>query len=427
MLDIRGVRQDPEGLAAALRRRGLRGMRGRVEALRDRDRLRREALQEANGLKAERNRVSKEIGEAKRRGEAAAPRIARMREVGERIRALDAAVAEADAWIADTLTAVPNLPDARVPAGGEDAAEVVRRWGDPATKSVAPRPHWELGEALGILDLPGGAKLSGSGFPVLRGKGAALQRGLIDWMIRVHASEHGYTELRVPYLVREEAMTATGQLPKFADESYVTRRDGLWLVPTAEVPVTNLHREEILAPDSLPRKYVAYSPCFRREAGAAGKDTRGLLRVHQFDKVELVRFEEPDRSPAALDQLVGEASRVLELLKLPHRIVLLAAEDLGFAASLTYDLEVWAPGVGKWLEVSSCSTFTDYQARRASIRFRPEPGAAAEFVHTLNGSGLALPRILAALLETGQQADGSVRLPEVLGPVLGFTEIASGA
>lgn len=420
---MRRVRRDPGGVAAALQRRGLADAQALVESLGERDRARREALREVNGLKAERNRVSKEIGEAKRRGEAAAPQIARMREAGERIRELDLAVADADAWIAEALASVPNLPSERVPQGGEEANQVVRTWGDPASGPASARPHWDLGQALGILDLPGGAKVSGSGFPVLRGKGAALQRGLIDWMIRSHVADHGYTELRVPYLVSGDAMRGTGQLPKFAEESYVTRRDELWLIPTAEVPVTNLHREEILKPGSLPRKYVAYSPCFRREAGAAGKDTRGLLRVHQFDKVELVRFEDPARSSEALEELVGEASRMLELLDLPHRVVLLAAGDLGFAASLTYDLEVWAPGAGQWLEVSSCSTFTDYQARRANIRFRAEAGAGAEFVHTLNGSGLALPRVMAALLETGQRPDGSVRLPDVLGPVLGFTEI----
>lgn len=422
---MRRVRRSPAEVAAALHRRGLQDARERVQVLCDRDRARRGALHEVNGLKAERNRVSKEIGEAKRRGEDAAPQIARMRAAGDRIRELDAAVADADAWIADALDAVPNLPDERVPQGDEEANQVVRTWGEPAT-GPALRPHWELGEALGILDLPGGAKVSGSGFPVLRGKGAALQRGLIDWMIRTHVADHGYTELRVPYLVTGQAMRGTGQLPKFAEESYVTCREGLWLVPTAEVPVTNLHADEILKPGSLPRKYVAYSPCFRREAGAAGRDTRGLLRVHQFDKVELVRFEDPTGSAGALEELVGEASRMLELLGLPHRVVLLAAGDLGFAASLTYDLEAWAPGTEKWLEVSSCSTFTDYQARRANIRFRAGAGAGAEFVHTLNGSGLALPRVMAALLETGQQPDGSVRLPEALGPVLGFTEISPG-
>lgn len=423
MLDIRRVRRDPGGVAEALARRGLSGARERIEALRTRDAERRDALSRANVLKADRNRTSKEIGAAKRRGEAAEAEIVRMRQLGDQVRALDAQVAAADEWIATELAGTPNLPDPRVPAGGEDANRIEREWGEPRPAPGSGRPHWELGEKLGILDLKRGAKVSGSGFPVLRGRGAALQRGLVDWMIRLHAEEHGYTELRVPYLVTEQSMTGTGQLPKFADESYATRREGLWLVPTAEVPVTNLHRNEILAGESLPRKYVAYSPCFRREAGAAGRDTRGLLRVHQFDKVELVRFESPDESGAGLDELVGEAARVLEMLGLPYRVVLLAGGDLGFSAAMTYDLEAWAPGVGKWLEVSSCSTFTGFQARRANIRFRPAPGASAEPLHTLNGSALALPRVVAALLETGQQRDGSVRLPEVLGPVLGFTEI----
>lgn len=423
MLDIGRVRRDAAGVSEALARRKLSGAPERIEALRARDSERREALSRANVLRAERNRVSKEIGAVKRRGEDAEAEIARMKEVGDRIQALDAVVAAADEWVAAELAGIPNLPDPRVPEGDDSANRVVREWGTPRPAPGPGRPHWEIGESLGILDLKRGAKMSGSGFPVLRGKGAALQRGLVDWMIRLHAEEHRYTEVRVPYLVNEDAMTGTGQLPKFADESYATRRDGLWLIPTAEVPVTNLHRNEILAGRSLPRKYVAYSPCFRREAGAAGKDTRGLLRVHQFDKVELVRFESPEESGAALDELVGEAARTLELLGLPHRVVLLASGDLGFSASMTYDLEVWAPGVERWLEVSSCSTFTDFQARRAKIRFRPSPGAGAEFLHTLNGSALALPRVVAALLETGQQDDGSVQLPEVLESVLGFTEI----
>ena len=389
--------------------------------------MRRRALARGNELKQLRNQVSKEIGEARRRGGNAEEQIAVMREVRESISELDATVAEADAWLAETLASVPNLPDQRVPAGGVEANRIMRVWGTRAELPFAPRPHWELGESLGILDLAGGSRVSGSGFFVLRGRGAALQRGLINWMIGLHTTQHGYSELRVPYLVNSDAMTGTGQLPKFAEESYVTQRDGLWLIPTAEVPVTNLHRGQILPHGALPIKYVAYSPCFRREAGAAGKDTRGMLRVHQFDKVELVRFERPECSAAALEELTGEAARVLELLGLPYRVVMLAAGDLGFSASLTYDLEVWAPGVGKWLEVSSCSTFTDFQARRARVRFRPEQGAGTEFVHTLNGSGLALPRLMVALLETCQREDGSVLLPEVLGPVLGFTELAPEA
>ena len=426
MLDIRRLRRDPEGVTTALARRGLPDTSETVAGLLERDRARREALGEVNELKSLRNRVSKRIGEVRREGGDASGEIARMREVGARIDELDAVVAAADDRIAEALAVIPNLPDARVPEGGVECNRIVRSWGQPARLSFDAKPHWELGSSLGILDLAGGGKVSGSGFYVLRGRGAALQRRLIDWMIELHAAEHGYLELRVPYLVKQEAMTGTGQLPKFAEESYVTRRDGLWLIPTAEVPVTNLHRGEILRGDSLPRKYVAYSPCFRREAGAAGKDTRGMLRVHQFDKVELVRFETPQAAPAALDELTGDAARVLELLGLSYRVVLLAAGDLGFSASLTYDLEVWAPGVGQWLEVSSCSTFSDFQARRANIRFRRTQGAGTEFAHTLNGSALALPRLMVALLETYQQPDGSVRLPDVLAPVVGCVEIRPG-
>ncbi len=423
MLDIKAFRHDPEGLAATLAKRGLNDAAELVDAVRRQDASRREALAKGNELKQLRNRVSKEIGEAKRRGGDADEQIAVMREVRASIAELDAAVAEADASISEAIANLPNLPDPRVPEGGVEANQIVRAWGSPTEAPFPLRPHWELGESLDILDLAGGSRVSGSGFFVLRGRGAALQRGLINWMIGLHTQEHGYSELRVPYLVHEDAMTGTGQLPKFAEESYVTRRDGLWLIPTAEVPVTNLHREQILRSDSLPIKYVAYSPCFRREAGAAGKDTRGMLRVHQFDKVELVRFERPEDSAEALEELTGEAGRVLEMLGLHYRVVVLAAGDLGFSASLTYDLEVWAPGVGQWLEVSSCSSFTDFQARRARIRFRREQGAGTEFVHTLNGSGLALPRLMVALLESGQREDGSVGLPEVLWPFLGFTEI----
>ena len=426
MLDIKQLRRDPEGVSTALALRGMDDAFDSVGALLERDRARRDALREGNDLKSLRNRVSRRIGELRRAGGDASDEIARMREVGARIGELDAAVAEADAWISDALAAIPNVPDARVPEGGVECNRIVRTWGEPAELPFEARPHWELGASLGILDLAGGGRVSGSGFYILGGRGAALQRRLIDWMIELHAARHGYRELRVPYLVKQEAMTGTGQLPKFAEESYVTRRDGLWLIPTAEVPVTNLHRGEIMRGDSLPRKYVAYSPCFRREAGAAGKDTRGMLRVHQFDKVELVRFETPEAGSAALEELTGEAASVLELLGLSYRVVLLAAGDLGFSAALTYDLEVWAPGVGQWLEVSSCSTFSDFQARRANIRFRRTQGAPTEFAHTLNGSALALPRLMVALLETYQQPDGSVRLPEVLAPVVGFTRIGAG-
>jgi seryl-tRNA synthetase len=278
---------------------------------------------------------------------------------------------------------------------------------------------------LNILDLPRGSKLSGSGFPVLKGMGARLQRCLIDFMLDIHTEEHGYTELRVPYLVTREALTATGQLPKFADDSYQTERDDLWLIPTAEVPVTNLHADELLGAEDLPVRYTAYSPCFRREAGAAGADTRGLLRVHQFDKVELVRYETPERSREALEELTAEAESILQRLDLHYRVVTLATGDLGFSAAMTYDLEVWAPGVGQWLEVSSCSTFGDFQARRAGIRYRPAQGEKPRFVHTLNGSALALPRLMVAIIETYQQSDGTVTVPEALQERMGQSTIES--
>jgi len=423
MLDIRSLRHDRDAAKAALAKRGDGGYSSVVDDLLAADEERRRALAQVEELKARRNEVSREIGQLKRQGADAEERILEMRSVGKRIGELDAAVAEREERIRQLLMDLPNLPLQEVPSGGEDANVVVRQWGEMPSFSFRPRPHWEIGESLGILDLARGAKVSGSGFPVLRRKGARLQRALIDFMLDLHTREHGYEELRVPYLVTEEAMTGTGQLPKFADESYLSDRDGLWLIPTAEVPVTNLYRDEILAGTELPLRLTAYSPCFRREAGAAGKDTRGLLRVHQFDKVELVRYETPERSRDALEDLTREAESVLQRLGLAYRVVLLAAGDLGFSGAMTYDLEVWAPGVEKWLEVSSCSVFTDYQARRANLRFRRAPGEKPEFVHTLNGSGLALPRLVVALLEAYQQEDGGVVLPEPLHPYAGFSRL----
>ena len=422
MLHLRAIRADPERVKVALARRGA-GFGALLDEVVTKDEARRAAVTEADRLKGIRNEVSREIGERKRRGEDTAESVARMRRVGARIAELDGVVAAADARIRELLLTIPNAPLDEVPAGGEEANRVERSWGEPPHFPFPPRPHWEIGEALGILDLPRGSKVSGSGFPLLRGAGARLQRGLIDFFLDVHTSEHGYEELRVPYLVTSETMTGTGQLPKFSEESYLVERDDLWLIPTAEVPVTNLHRDELIAADRLPVRYTAYSPCFRREAGAAGKDTRGLLRVHQFDKVELVRCERPERGREALEELTRHAETLLERLGLTYRRVLLAAGDLGFSAAMTYDLEAWAPGVGRWLEVSSCSTFTDYQARRANLRFRPAHGEKPEHVHTLNGSALALPRVMAALLETYQQGDGSVVVPEALRPYAGLERI----
>ena len=423
MLDLRLLRSDPDSAKAALSKRGDDTLPGAVDEILAQDEVRRRAIAQVEELKAERNEVSKKIGELKRGGQDAEALILEMRSVGERISDLDGVVSGADDRIRELLLGVPNMPHREVPAGGEENNVVVRDWGGKPTFPFEPKPHWELGEALGILDLPRGAKISGSGFPLLRGKGARLQRGLIDYMLDLHTRKNGYHELRIPYLVTPETMMGTGQLPKFAEESYVTQRDGLWLIPTAEVPVTNLYRDEILDFEDLPLRFTAYSPCFRREAGAAGKDTRGLLRVHQFDKVELVRYEAPERSREALEELTGEAEGVLRALGLTYRVLLLAAGDLGASSAMTYDLEVWAPGVGKWLEVSSCSVFTDYQARRANLRYRPAPGAKPEFVHTLNGSALALPRLMVALLECYQEEDGSVGLPEPLHSYLGFSRL----
>jgi seryl-tRNA synthetase len=423
MLDVRRLRLEPEAVKAALARRHA-DLPAAVDRVLAKDGERRDALARVNDLKAQRNEASKKVGELKRGGGDASALIASTKALGDEIAAIDGRVRAADAEIEATLLGLPNTLLDEVPAGGEEANRVVSTWGEPASFAFEPRPHWELGERLGILDLERGARISGSGFFVLRGAGARLQRALIDWFLDVHTREHDYTELRVPYLVTPETMTGTGQLPKFADESYQTERDALWLVPTAEVPVTNLHRDELLRLEDLPR-YTAYTPCFRREAGAAGKDTRGLLRVHQFDKVELVRYETPERSREALDELTGQAETLLRRLGLCHRRVLLAAGDTGSGSAMTFDLEVWAPGVGKWLEVSSCSTFTDYQARRANLRFRRKQGEKPEFVHTLNGSALALPRTLAALLETHQKEDGSVTVPEPLVPYVGADRLAS--
>ena len=323
------------------------------------------------------------------------------------------------------LLQIPNTPHENVPSGGVENNEILRTVGSPKKFEFEPKPHWELGESLDILDFPRGAKISGSGFPILKGEGARLQRCLIDFMIDLHTGSHGYSELRVPYLVTTESLTGTGQLPKFAEESYQSERDDLWLIPTAEVPITNLHRGELLDWEELPICYTAYSPCFRREAGAAGADTRGLLRVHQFDKVELVRYVAPENTLDALDKITKEAEAILNSLGLTYRVIKLAGGDLGFSAEMTYDIEVWAPGVEQWLEVSSCSSFSDFQARRADLRFRRGENQKPSFVHTLNGSALALPRLLVAIMETYQQADGTIEVPEVIQNRLGLSIISN--
>jgi seryl-tRNA synthetase len=422
MLDLRWIRLNPEEVQARLAVRGAAEETGRAIArLLELDEERRRLIAEGESLKARRNTVTQEVATRKRRKESADLLIAEMRGVGDRVKQIDGRLREVEADIEDSLLRIPNAPDPTVPSGSEESNQVVRQCGEPADLGYAARPHWEIATELGVLDLARGAKVAGSGFPAFTGVGARLQRALINWMIDLHVTEHGYTELAPPFLVHRESMRGTGQYPKFVEDgdAYEVPLDGLYLIPTAEVPVTNFHREELLDASQLPLAYVAYSPCFRREAGAAGKDTRGLLRVHQFDKVELVRFEQPAESDAALERLTGHAERVLQLLGLTYRVVLLAGGDLGFSSAKTYDLEVWAPGVARWLEVSSSSNFADFQARRAEIRFRPAPGQKPEFVHTLNASGVALPRTVIAILEQYQQPDGSVVVPEILRSYLG--------
>jgi seryl-tRNA synthetase len=422
MLDAKLIRQDPGAVRAGLAARGKTAETdAAVERVLALDTERRAAIAEGDTLKARRNAVSQEVGERKRRKEDADDLIAEMRQVNDRIRELDGRLREVEGEIDDLLLRVPNVTDPGVPAGGEEANTVVRAWGEPRAFGFTPRPHWELGAELGLLDLPAGARVAGSGFPLYTGMGARLQRSLVNFFLDLHTREHGYTEVEPPFLVTRDSMQGTGQYPKFVEEgdAYELPEDGLFLVPTSEVPLVNMLRDEMLDAKRLPVAFTAYSPCFRREAGSAGKDTRGLLRVHQFGKVELVRIERPEDSWDALERLTGQAERVLQLLELPYRVLLLAAGDTGFSSAKTYDLEVWAPGVDRWLEVSSASNCLDFQARRANIRFRPEPGAKPEFVHTLNASGVALARTVAALLENGQQADGSVLIPEALRPYLG--------
>ncbi len=404
------------------------------------DARRRRLQAESDALKAERNAASKQVGDAVRGGAAASgPEVAALKArstaAGARIAEIDAELATTEQQLEDLLLRIPNPPDPEVPVGGEEANVTVLTWGENASRVVTEadgttwerRPHWEIGEALDIIDNPRGAKIAGSGFPVYKGAGSRLQRSLISWFLDVHTTEHGFTEVWPPAVVNTASARGTGQIPDKEDQMYIVTRDELYLVPTAEVPVTNLHREEILEADQLPIRYCAYTPCFRREAGAAGKDTRGILRVHQFDKVEMVLFERPEASEAALEWMTGRAEILLQRLGLPYRKLLMSTGEMGFVQRKKYDLEVWAPAVERWLEVSSCSNFGDYQARRMQIRYRPEKGARPELVHTLNGSGLALPRVVAAILEQYQRPDGSVTVPAALRPYLATDRLGPAA
>ncbi len=424
MHDIRLLRDQRDLLRDGMRRRGklveLAPLLDRAEQL---ERERRNAITELEGQQARRNSVTQAVAQRRKGGEDASALIAEGRSIGESIASLDQRRLDAEAAVQQLLYELPNITLPDVPEGGEEANLVVRSWGTPRTDGAALKPHWEIGESLGVLDLPRGAKISGSGFIVYRGIGARLVRSLMNMMLDVHTQEHGYEECWVPLVVNRASMTATAQLPKFEHDMYALRDQDLFLIPTAEVPVTNLYRDEILDATDLPKRFCAFSACFRQEAGAAGKDTRGLLRVHEFDKVELVRYTTPETSLQELETLTGHAEVILQRLELPYRVVLLAAGDTGFASAKTYDLEVFAPGVGKWLEVSSCSVFTDFQARRANIRYRPAAGEKPRLVHTLNGSAMAFSRIIASLLEHGQQADGSVRIPDALQPYLGRAEL----
>jgi seryl-tRNA synthetase len=428
MIDLRLLRGAPGDVRAALARRGDPTHLTLLDELEGLDTRRRTLVGELDGLKAERNTAAKADAALAKQGGIPPDVVDQRRQLGAKINELEASLRNIESVLEAKALYVPNLPLPDVPDGDATANRVVRSWGTPRPAGDGLVPHWELGERLGLFDLPRGAKLSGSGFPVLVGLGARLARGLINFMLELHTREHGYVEVEPPFLVRREIMQGTGQLPKFEEDSYRTASDDLFLVPTAEVPLTNLYRDEILDGARLPLAHTAYTPCFRREAGAAGKDTRGLLRVHQFDKVELVRFCKPGDAAVEHERLTQHAEEVLRRLELPHRVVVLAAGDTGFSAAKTYDLEVWAPGVAAWLEVSSSSTCSDFQARRANIRFRAAKGEKPEFVHTLNASGVALPRTIAALLEHGQQADGSVKLPVALAPYVGTDRlVAAGA
>ena len=423
MHDVRLVRERLGDLREAMRRReSLEALAPQLDRCEGLERERRLLIQAVEERKAARNASSQEVARRKRAGEPADDLIATGRALGEEIARLERELASAEGQLEAILLEVPNVTAPDVPAGDESQNVIVRSWGEPRS-SDGVRPHWEIAAAHQLFDLERAAKISGSGFAVFRGSGARLVRALLNFFLDVHTGEHGYEEIWSPVLVNRASMTGTGQLPKFEDDAYQVSGDDLFLIPTAEVPVTNLYRDEILDGADLPKSFCAYTPCFRREAGSAGKDTRGVLRMHQFDKVELVRYCAPEQSEAELSTLLGHAESMLQRLGIPYRVKLLAAGDTGFSSAKTYDLEAWAPGVGAWLEVSSCSTFSDFQARRANIRFRPTKGEKPRFVHTLNGSGLAFPRTIACILEHYQQPDGTVTVPDVLRPFVGSARI----
>jgi seryl-tRNA synthetase len=416
MLDIKFLRQNWEVVRRKMLERGQEMDFGPFVAL---DARRRDILQDVEGLRGERNTVSREVGEKKKRKEDASALIARMGEVSARIKELDEALKKTEDELGEIVMTIPNIPHESVAYGtSSEDNPVIRIWGEKRRFDFQPRPHWEIGEKTNTLDFVRGAKIAGARFTLYRGLGAMLERAIINFMIDLHVWEHGYTEMLPPFMANSDSMTGTGQLPKFVDDLFKIEKTDYYLIPTAEVPVTNIHRDEILGEKDLPVKYVAYSPCFRAEAGSYGKDTRGLIRQHQFNKVEMVKFATPEASYDELEKLTANAEEVLKRLNIPYRTVSLCTADLGFSAAKTYDLEAWLPGQDAYREISSCSNFEDFQSRRASIRFRREGTGKLEFVHTLNGSGLAAGRTTVAVMENYQQADGSVLIPEVLRPYM---------
>lgn len=421
MLDIKRIRENPDALLRAMENRRSKG--ADISAFLETDAQRRRLLVEVESLKARRNAASAEIPRLKRAGESTDALMEEMKDTAARIKTLDAEVAALDEKIQEFLYSIPNIPHESVPVGADDSENMeVRRYGEPTKFSFTPKAHWDLGEDLKILDFATAGKVTGARFTFYRGLGARLERAVINFYLDTHTCESGYTEIFPPYMVNRASMTGTGQLPKFEEDAFKVANTDYFLIPTAEVPVTNMFRDQILDGAELPIKFCAYSACFRAEAGSAGRDTRGLIRQHQFNKVELVKFVHPAESETELEKLTGHAERVLQLLELPYRVMALCSGDIGFSACKTYDLEVWLPGQNAYREISSCSSFGDFQARRGGIRFREDDKSKPEFVHTLNGSGLAVGRTLVAILENYQQANGSVVIPQALRPYMGGLE-----
>ena len=417
MLDLKRIRTNPEEIKKALSNRGEDFDTSVIDEVVSLDEERRKILVEVEALKGKRNQVSAEIPKLKKAGEDVSSIMAEMRELGDEIKAFDVRVTEIDERIKYIMLRIPNIPNPQVPDGESDEDNIeIKRWGEPTKFNFEPKAHWDLGTDLNILDFERGGKIAGSRFTVYKGLGARLERMIIAYFLDKHTLENGYTEVLPPYMVNRDSMTGTGQLPKFEEDAFKVENNGYFLIPTAEVPVTNMYRNEVFAGADLPIKHAAYSACFRAEAGSAGRDTRGLVRQHQFNKVELVKFCKPEDSYAELDKLVVDAESVLQGLGLPYRIVRICKGDLGFTAALKYDIEVWMPSYNRYVEISSCSNFEDFQARRANIKYRENPKAKPQFVHTINGSGVAIGRTVAAVLENYQQADGTVKVPEALKP-----------